>query len=97
MTKKELIGQGFKYIATQNCEAKTEIWARFSGWDDVIQYYYYFPNDDMTSPTVMTITYVGQLDMFAQMRDKMQMDWLNRVDVNNFDKTQIWSDKQKNT
>lgn len=97
MTKKELIEQGFKYIATQNCEEKTEVWARFSGWEDAIQYYYYFPSGDMTSPIIMTIAYVGQLDMFAQMRDKMQMDWLNRVDVNNFDKTQIWSDKQKNT
>lgn len=52
MTKRELIDHGFKYIATQNCEAKTEVWAKFSGWDDVIQYYYYFPNDYMTSLTV---------------------------------------------
>lgn len=26
MTKQELIEQGFKYIATQNCEQKTEVW-----------------------------------------------------------------------
>lgn len=53
MTKKELIEQGFKYIATQNCEKKTEVWARFSGCKDAIQYYYYFPSGDMTSPIIL--------------------------------------------
>ena len=46
MTKQELIEQGFKYIATQNCEQKTEVWARFTGWEDAIQYWYYFPEID---------------------------------------------------
>ena len=52
MTKQELIEQGFKYIATQNCEHKTEVWARFTGLEDMIQYWYYFPKTDQTN-TVM--------------------------------------------
>lgn len=43
MTKQELIEQGFKYIATQNCAQKTEVWARFTGWKDAIQYWYLLP------------------------------------------------------
>ena len=38
MTKQELIEQGFKYIATQNCEQKTEVWARFMGWEYAIDF-----------------------------------------------------------
>ena len=48
MTKQELIEQGFKYIATQNCEQKTEVWAKFTGYEDMIQYWYYFPETDQS-------------------------------------------------
>ena len=36
MTKKELLDSEFKYISTQNNDAKTELWAKFSGWEDAI-------------------------------------------------------------
>lgn len=75
MTKTELIKNGFKHVSTQNCEIKTELWARFSGWEDTVQYYYYFPNEDQTSPIIMTTTYM-QLEMFAQMRDSLRDNFL---------------------
>ena len=79
MTKQELIEQGFKYIATQNCEQKTEVWAKFTGWEDMIQYWYYFPDMDQTNPgNVNTISFVGQLGLFAIMQDKMRMDFLTK-------------------
>lgn len=79
MTKQELIEQGFKYIATQNCEQKTEVWAKFTGYEDMIQYWYYFPETDQTNPgNVNTVSFVGQLGLFSIMQDKMRMDFLNK-------------------
>ena len=77
MTKQELIEQGFKYIATQNCAQKTEVWARFTGWEDAIQYWYYFPEIDQTNPgSVNVISFVSQLGLFEIMSDKMRGDFL---------------------
>lgn len=79
MTKQELIEQGFKYIATQNCEQKTEVWAKFTGCEDTIQYWYYFPEIDQTNPgSVNVISFVGQLGLFEIMADKMRGDFLNK-------------------
>lgn len=89
MTKQELIEQGFKYIATQNCEQKTEVWAKFSGWEDMIQYWYYFPETDQTNPgNVNTVSFVGQLGLFSIIQDKMRMDFLNKSVK--YDKSCIW-------
>lgn len=91
MNKKELQEQGFKYIVTQNCKSKTEIWARFSGWEDIIQYYYYFPNEDITNPAIMTINYT-QLQMFELMNKTMNVDFFNK-DIK-YDKNNIWFRKE---
>ena len=89
MTKQELIEQGFKYIATQNCEQKTEVWAKFTGYEDMIQYWYYFPETDQTNPgNVNTVSFVGQLGLFSIMQDKMRMDFLNKSVK--YDKSCIW-------
>lgn len=89
MTKQELIEQGFKYIATQNCEQKTEVWARFTGWEDAIQYWYYFPEIDQTNPgNVNVISFVSQLGLFEIMADKMRGDFLKN-DVK-YDSNCIW-------
>lgn len=94
MTKQELIEQGFKYIATQNCEQKTEVWARFTGWEDMIQYWYYFPKTDQTNPgNVNTISFVGQIGLFEIMADEMRMDFLNK-DIK-YDNTCIWKSSKE--
>lgn len=89
MTKQELIEHGFKYIATQNCEQKTEVWARFTGWEDAIQYWYYFPETDQTNPgSVNVISFVSQLGLFEIMADKMRGDFLKN-DIK-YDSNCIW-------
>lgn len=89
MTKQELIDQGFKYIATQNCEQKTEVWARFTGLEDVVQYWYYFPKTDRTNPgNVNVISFAGQLSLFEIMADKMYEDFFKN-DVK-YDESCIW-------
>lgn len=90
MTKQELIEQGFKYIATQNCGQKTEVWARFTGWEDAIQYWYYFPEIDQTNPgSVNVISFVSQLGLFEIMADKMREDFIKN-DVK-YNSNCIWS------
>ena len=90
MTKQELIEQGFKYIATQNCEQKTEVWARFTGWEDMIQYWYYFPEIDQTNlGSVNVISFVSQIGLFEIMADKMRGDFLKN-DIK-YDSNCIWS------
>ena len=89
MTKQELIEQGFKYIATQNCGQKTEVWARFRGLEDAIQYWYYFPEIDQTNPgSVNVISFVSQLGLFEIMSDKMRGDFINKSVK--YDKDCIW-------
>lgn len=91
MTKGQLLNSGFKHISTQNSDAKTELWAKFTGWEDAIQYYYYFPDEDKTSPIIMTISFM-QLEMFSQIRDSLRVDFLKQ-DIQ-YDFNQIWT-KQK--
>ena len=88
MNKQSLINDGYKYICTQNSKSKIELWARFNGYKDTIVYLYYIPETDMVlEQTRQTIPYT-QLDMMAQMRDKMREDFL-KLDVE-YDKENIW-------
>ena len=83
-----LIDNGYKYICTQNSKSKMELWARFNGYKDTIVYLYYIPETDMVlEQTRQTVPYT-QLDMMAQMRDKMREDFL-KLDVE-YDKEKIW-------
>lgn len=91
MTKQEMIKQGYKYVATQNNESKIELWAKFNEYMDTVVYLYYNPEIDVTlEQTKQTISYL-QLDMMAQMRDKMREDFL-KLDVE-YDKSCIWMDE----
>jgi hypothetical protein len=74
MTKQELTSQSFKYITTQCNDEKIELWSKFSGNNDTIQYYFYSPKLDATIGVMQTISYM-QLDMFAQMMSKMREDF----------------------
>jgi len=88
MNKQSLINDGYKRICTQNSKSKMELWARFNGYKDTIVYLYYIPETDMVlEQTRQTVPYT-QLDMMAQMRDKMREDFL-KLDVE-FDKENIW-------
>ena len=88
MNKQSLIDNGYKYICTQNSKSKMELWARFNGYKDTIVYLYYIPETDMVlEQTRQTVPYT-QLDMMAQMRDKMREDFL-KLDVE-YDKENIW-------
>lgn len=75
MNKQDLINSRYEYICTQNSplsENKMELWAKFSGYQDMIIYLYYIPETDTTlDQPSQTISY-AQLDMMAQMRDKMR-------------------------
>lgn len=91
MTKQEMINQGYKYVATQNNESKMELWAKFNGYMDTIVYLYYSPKIDVAlEQTRQTISYL-QLDMMAQMRDKVREDFL-KLDIE-YDKSCIWVDE----
>lgn len=88
MNKQSLINNGYKYICTQNSKSKMELWAKFNGYKDTIVYLYYIPETDMVlEQTRQTVPYT-QLDMMAQMRDKMREDFL-KLDVE-YDKENIW-------
>ena len=88
MNKQSLINNGYKYICTQNSKSKMELWAKFNGYKDTIVYLYYIPETDMVlEQTRQTVSYT-QLDMMAQMRDKMREDFL-KLDVE-YDKENIW-------
>lgn len=88
MNKQSLINNGYKHICTQNSKSKMELWARFNGYKDTIVYLYYIPETDMVlEQTRQTVPYT-QLDMMAQIRDKMREDFL-KLDVE-YDKENIW-------
>ena len=88
LNKQDLIDKGYKYICTQNSKSKMELWARFNRYKDTIVYLYYIPETDMVlEQTRQTVSYT-QLDMMAQMRDKMREDFL-KLDVE-YDKDNFW-------
>ena len=88
MNKQDLINNGYKHICTQNSESRMELWAKFNGYQDTITYLYYVPETDVAlKQTEKCISYT-QLDMMAQMRDKMREDFL-KLDVE-YDKENIW-------
>lgn len=92
MNKQELIDGGYKYIATQNHESEIEVWAKFTGYLDAIGYVYYCPETDSTLSRD-TLSYVGQLDMYAKMIDKLRANFCKDI---TYDKESIWFDKDKN-
>lgn len=92
MNKQDLINQGYKYIATQNCDIKTEIWAKFTGYEDIISYICYNPKDDIAIESTRQTTSYTYLDMLAQMRDKMRENFL-KEDVK-YDNSCIWSENK---
>ena len=88
MNKQDLLNRGYKHICTQNSKSEMELWAKFIGCRDTIVYLYYIPETDIAlEQTRKTISYT-QLDMLAQMRDKLQSDFV-RLDIE-FDKENIW-------
>lgn len=93
MNKQELIKQEYKYIATQNNNtSKIELWAKNGHLDEVI-YVYYIPKSDVVLEKTKGIISYLQLDVMAQMRDKMREDFL-KLDVE-YDKSCNWSDVDK--
>lgn len=88
MNKQDLINNGYKHICTQNSETQMELWAKFNGYMDTISYLYYIPETNTSlEQTRQTISYL-QLDMMAQMRDKMRADFV-KLNVK-YDKENIW-------
>lgn len=89
MNKQDLINNGYKHICTQNSGTQMELWAKFNGYMDTISYLYYIPETNTAlEQTRQTISY-SQLDMMAQMRDKMREDFV-KLNVK-YDKENIWS------
>lgn len=89
MNKQDLLKNGYKHICTQNSENKMELWAKFNGYQDTIAYLYYIPETDVAlEQTKKCISYT-QLDMMAQMRDKMREDFV-KIELE-YDKEGIWT------
>lgn len=89
MNKQDLINSGYKHICTQNSELQMELWAKFNGYMDTISCLYYVPETDTVLKEIkQTISYL-QLDMLAQIRDKMKEDFI-KLNVK-YDKKNIWS------
>ena len=88
MNKQDLLNSGYRYVCAQNSKNKMELWAKFTGYRDTITYLYYIPEIDIAlKQTEKCISYT-QLDMMAQMRDKMQTDFV-RLDIE-YDKEDVW-------
>jgi hypothetical protein len=88
MNKQNLIKDGYRYICTQNSVSKMELWAKFNGYKDTVAYIYYIPETDVAlEQTHQCIPYT-QLDMMAQMRDKMKEDFL-KLNLE-FDEENVW-------
>ena len=66
-TTEELKEEGFIYIAT-NVENDLEIWARFTGYLDCIQYVHH--KEGILTGDIEVITF-GQLTLLEQMYHKM--------------------------
>lgn len=93
MNKQDLVNGGYRHICTQNSESKMELWAKFSGYQDIISYLYYMPETDVTlEQTKKCISYT-QLDMMAQMRDKMREDFV-KMDLE-YNKEDIWKSNER--
>ena len=88
MNKQDLMNDGYRYICTQNSESKMELWARFNGCKDIIVYLYYVPDTDTVLEQTRQTTSYTQLDMMAQMRDRMREDFL-KLDIE-YDKENVW-------
>lgn len=88
MNKQDLIDNGYKHVCTQNSESKIELWAKFNGYRDTIVYLYYIPKMDMVLEQTRQVISYTQLDMMAQMRDKMRTDFV-KLNIE-YDKENIW-------
>ena len=89
MNKQQLINNGFKHICTQNSSSKVELYAKFNGYSDIITYLFYSPELDTTLDQSKRNISFTELDMMAQMRDKLRNDF---VKMNlECDKDTIWS------
>jgi len=88
LNKQDLIDKGYKHICTQNSESKIELWAKFNGYKDTIVYLYYIPKMDMVLEQTRQVISYTQLDMMAQMRDKMRTDFV-KLNIE-YDKENIW-------
>lgn len=76
MTKSQLKEFGFKYICTQTNHSRTQVWAKFTGWKDSIQYYYYFPNIDDSSE--LQVISFQQLKIYEFMQHVLNVDLFNK-------------------
>jgi len=88
LNKQDLIDKGYKHVCTQNSESKIELWAKFNGYRDTIVYLYYIPKMDMVLEQTRQVISYTQLDMMAQMRDKMRTDFV-KLNIE-YDKENIW-------
>lgn len=88
LNKQDLIDKGYKHVCTQNSERKIELWAKFNGFKDTIVYLYYIPKMDMVLEQTRQVISYTQLDMMAQMRDKMRTDFV-KLNIE-YDKENIW-------
>lgn len=81
-TKEQLKEEGFIHIAT-NAVNDMEVWARFTGYEDYIQYIYY--KEGQYTGDIEVISF-GKLCLFENMYEKMlqypkinQMGYLEKV------------------
>ena len=86
MNKEELTRRGYKYIATQNSESKLELWAKFTGYDDIVEYLYYNPITGMSIDSTKKQESYTHIDLMSQLRDRMREDFVKyniQYDISN--------------
>jgi hypothetical protein len=76
-TRQQLIDEGFKYITSNQNDM--EIWAKFTGSDDCIQYVIF--KEGEYNGDIQTITF-GNLVLFEKMYKVMLNDFFKVVDIN---------------
>jgi len=71
MNKEELVNNGFLYITDQE-STKSEIWAKFSGYKDVVLYFYYFEKEDSTDTSIPKISDMSELEALSKIYDTLR-------------------------
>ena len=76
MNKNDLINNGYRYIAKKNADPHIEVWAKFTGKGDEVEYCYYIPDmDAIDDETVQAVSFFEDIMMFTFMREKLTSDF----------------------
>ena len=70
MNKQDLINDDYKYIC--QTENKMELWAKFTGYIDIISYLCYDSDNDTVLKQSRKIISMSELKVLSELKDKME-------------------------